>query len=61
MRRYQASRQELFERLDRPALRPLPAAPFVYGEWTLARVNILCGLPRYVALSHLAASLLASH
>ena len=40
MRRYQASRQELFERLDRPALRPLPAAPFVYGEWKVARVNI---------------------
>jgi transposase len=40
MRRYGASRRELFERLDRPALRPLPAAPFVYGEWKLARVNI---------------------
>jgi transposase len=40
MRRYQASRQELFDRLDRPALRPLPAAPFVYGEWKVARVNI---------------------
>jgi transposase len=40
MRRYQASRHELFERLDRPALRPLPAAPFVYGEWKVARVNI---------------------
>ncbi len=32
MRHYEASRRELFERLDRPALRPLPAAPFVYGE-----------------------------
>ncbi len=40
MRLYQASRRELFERLDRPALRPLPAEPFVYGEWKLARVNI---------------------
>lgn len=40
MRRYQASRQELFERLDRPALRPLPSTPFVHGEWKLARVNI---------------------
>ena len=40
MRHYQASRRELFERLDRPALRPLPAAPFVYGEWKVARVNI---------------------
>jgi len=40
MRLYQASRRELFERLDRPALRPLPAEPFVYGEWRVARVNI---------------------
>jgi transposase len=40
MRRYQASRQELFERLDRPALRPLPAEPFLYGAWQVARVNI---------------------
>jgi transposase len=40
MRQYQASRRELFERLDRPALRPLPSEPFVYGEWKTARVNI---------------------
>jgi transposase len=40
MRRYHASRRELFERLDRPALRPLPAAPFVYAEWRFARVNV---------------------
>jgi len=40
MRVYQASRRELFERLDRPALRALPAEPFVYGEWKTARVNI---------------------
>ncbi len=40
MRQYQASRRELFERLDRPVLRPLPAEPFVYGEWKTARVNI---------------------
>jgi transposase len=40
MRRYQASRQELFARLDRPALRPLPATPFVYGVWKLAKVNV---------------------
>lgn len=40
MRVYRASRRELFERLDQPALRPLPAAPFVYGAWLKARVNI---------------------
>src|SRR5438128_1213395 len=40
MRLYRASRRELFERLDRPALRPLPAEAFVYGEWKTARVNV---------------------
>jgi transposase len=40
MRRYRASRRELFERLDQPALRPLPSAPFVYAEWKFARVNV---------------------
>src|SRR5207302_7418425 len=34
------SRQELFDTLDRPALRPLPAQPYEYAEWKLARVNI---------------------
>lgn len=40
MRVYGASRRELFERLDRPALRPLPAEAFAYAEWRKARVNI---------------------
>ena len=41
MRLYRASRRELFERLDRPALRPLPAEAFIIGEWHYdARVNI---------------------
>jgi hypothetical protein len=40
MRRYGASRRALFERLDQPYLRPLPAQPFVYGEWKVARVNV---------------------
>jgi transposase len=40
MRAYGASRQELFERLDRPALRSLPAERFVHAEWKHARVNI---------------------
>jgi hypothetical protein len=40
MRRYAASRRALFERLDQPDLRPLPAQPFVYGEWKVARVNV---------------------
>jgi transposase len=34
------ARQELCDTLDRPALRPLPAQPYAYAEWQLARVNI---------------------
>jgi transposase len=40
MRHYGQSRNQLFEKLDRPALRPLPAAPFVYAEWKRCKVNI---------------------
>lgn len=34
------SRQSLFEALDRPALRPLPATPYTYAEWRKARAGI---------------------
>jgi len=34
------SRRSQYEALDRPALRPLPAQPFVYAEWKKARVHI---------------------
>jgi transposase len=40
MKRYGESRRQLFERIDRPALRPLPTEAFIYGEWKAARVNI---------------------
>lgn len=40
MRVYGASRRELFERLDKPALGPLPAQRFETCEWKKARVNI---------------------
>ncbi|MCK6589441.1 MAG: IS21 family transposase, partial [Polyangiaceae bacterium] len=40
MRRYQKSRRQLFEELDRPALRPLPSERFSYAEWRYATVNI---------------------
>jgi transposase len=29
-----------FERLDRPALKPLPLIPFPYAEWKTAKVNV---------------------
>ena len=34
------SRRELFEQLDQPALRPLPASPYVYATWKRVRVHI---------------------
>jgi transposase len=40
MRVYGANRRELFERFDKPALKPLPAKRFLYGEWKAARVSI---------------------
>ncbi|HEY6429305.1 MAG TPA: IS21 family transposase, partial [Acidimicrobiales bacterium] len=39
-RLYPATRGEQFQRLDQPVLRPLPATPFEYGEWKIARVNL---------------------
>jgi transposase len=38
MRKLGASRREFFETIDRPALRPLPSAPYQYAEWRQARV-----------------------
>jgi hypothetical protein len=40
MRVYGASRRERFERLDRPALLPLPERRFEWGEWKNVTVNI---------------------
>ena len=39
-----ASRRQLFEDLERPALKPLPAAPYVYAEWAGApgRARLPC-------------------
>lgn len=34
------SRRELFEKIDRPALRPLPAEPYAVVEWKKVKVNI---------------------
>jgi transposase len=34
------SRAELFQSLDKPALKALPIAPYVYAEWKLVRVHI---------------------
>lgn len=34
------SRRTMFEAVDRPALRPLPTTPYVFEEWSYARVGI---------------------
>ncbi len=39
-RKLPGCRQTLFEALDKPALRPLPAEPYVFAEWKRARANI---------------------
>jgi transposase len=36
----EGSRASLFAQLDRPALKPLPATRYQFGEWNIARVNI---------------------
>jgi transposase len=40
MRTYKASRRELFERLDRPVLRPLPVSAYEYAEWKRVTLGI---------------------
>ena len=39
-RKQEGSRRTLFDTVDRPALQPLPAERYSYGEWKTARVNI---------------------
>jgi hypothetical protein len=38
MRKVGVSRNELFEQIDRPALKLLPTAPYQYAEWRKCRV-----------------------
>jgi transposase len=40
MKKLGVSRRDLFERLDRPALRPLPPTPYAFAVWTDCGVNI---------------------
>ena len=39
-RKLPGTREELYRSVDLPALRPLPAQPYVFAEWKRARVNI---------------------
>ena len=40
LQRQPHSRRELFERLDRPAMQPLPAEPYVYAAWKYVKSGI---------------------
>jgi len=40
LRRLGVTRQQLFEDLDRPALKPLPVEPYVYAEWRIRRAGL---------------------
>ena len=40
IRRLGVTRRQLLEDLDRPALKPLPAEPYVFAEWRARRVGI---------------------
>lgn len=39
MRHVGQNRRELFKEIERAALKPLPAAPFEYAAWKLAKVH----------------------
>ncbi len=39
-RKLDTSRAKLFQQVDRPALKPLPATPFTFAEWNRARVHL---------------------
>jgi transposase len=39
-RKREGNRAALFTQLDRPALKPLPATRYQFGEWKIVRVNI---------------------
>jgi hypothetical protein len=40
MRKVGSSRNELLATIDRPALKPLPAEPYVYAEWKLCKLGL---------------------
>jgi len=35
-----ASRRQLLEQLDKPALKPLPVAPYIFAEWKKCRAGL---------------------
>jgi len=41
-----SSRRQLFEQLDKPMLKPLPTAPYVYAEWKKCRAGLDCHIAK---------------
>jgi len=39
-RKLVGSREEMFQQLDRPALEPLPAQPYVFAHWSRQRIGL---------------------
>jgi transposase len=48
LRQFQKTRRELFEEVDAPNLKPLPAEPWAHAQWKRCRV----GLDYHIALDH---------
>jgi hypothetical protein len=40
MRAYGQTRRQLFEAIDKPALKALPVVPYVYAEWRMRRAGL---------------------
>jgi transposase len=40
IRRLGVTRRQLFDEIDRPALKPLPVEPYVFAEWRVRRVGL---------------------
>jgi transposase len=55
-KKLEGSRRSHFEAIDRPALRPLPSAPYEYAEWRKARVAPNIHLPAMRAAASAAAT-----
>ena len=49
MQQLGVSRRELYERLDRPALKPLPRRPYELGEW---KIDCAVNIDYHVAFEH---------
>jgi len=49
MKVYGKSRRQLFEELDKPAMKPLPARRFAYGEW---KIDVGINIDYHIEIGH---------